>query len=243
MSPHFHEFGVSRRDIRRERRFLLDKRFVVGPVLGGDGSTPATGRQGKTGESSVSQVHGKYYESASRGQIAFACDQAAGVAVPATVSTVSILSLYNTINSGRRLEILKVWIGYFSGTMGAGSFYHCVTPQVSGTAQTQPTGGVLLTAYWSNINNLGLSSTPIGVARTASTVVTPIVFAPIASSFAELATTANGYQVIAEDLDGLIVLDPGGSYQIQSAMGAAGTTPKVSVGVAWLEVPFVASQG
>src|SRR5262245_36254813 len=108
----------------------------VGPVYGADGTIPATGRQGKSGEAIVGQANGKYYEPASRGLLAFAQDSA-GVAATATgISTVALLSLYNPIASGRRLQIVKVACGYFSGTLVAGPIYHCVTPQVSGTAQT-----------------------------------------------------------------------------------------------------------
>lgn len=216
--------------------------MAVGPQLGADGTTPATGRQGKTGEATVGQAHGKYYEPASRGVLAFACDQGAGVATVTSISTTAILSLYNPINSNRRLSLKRVYLSYFSGTLGAGPIYHCVTPQVSGTAQTQPSGGTALTSYWCDINNLSLSAAPVGLARTGSTVVAPIVFAPFCSVFAELASTANGQQQAVEDLDGCIVLEPGGSYQIQSIC-AAGSTPKVTCGVVWEEIPFVASQG
>ena len=238
----FHEFGTSRREIRQTRREILGKRFIVGPVLGADGSTPATGRQAKTGESAVSQVHGEYFEPASRGVLAFASDQGAGIATNTSIGTTAIFSLYNPINSSKRLAISKVSLGYFSGTLGAGPVYHCVTPQVSGVASTQPTGGVSLTSYWSNIYNLSLSANPIGLARTGSTVVTPVVYRHFCSLFAELASTANGIQACTEELNGEIVLEPGGSYQLQSVC-ATGTTPKITVGIMWEEVPYVASQG
>lgn len=215
---------------------------VVGPVPGGDGSTPPTGRQGKTGEATVGQAHGKYYEASTRALLAFACDQGAGVATVTGVSTTAILSLYNPINSGRRLSILKVSLGYFSGTLGAGPVYHCVTPQVSGTAQTLPSGGTALTSYWSDINYLTVSAAPVGLARVGSTVVAPIVYRHFCSLFAELASTANGIQFCTEDLDGEITLEPGGCYQMQSKC-AAGSTPLVTPGILWEEVPFVVSQG
>lgn len=232
----------SGRRLRKLRRDWLDKRFIVGEVLGADGTTPSTGRQGKTGETVVGQAHGKYYEPSSRGRVAFACDQGAGVATVTSISTTAILSLYNPINSGYRLALLKVGLGYFSGTLGAGPVYHCVTPQVSGTAQTLPSGGTSLTSYWTDMNILTKSAAPVGLARVAGTVVAPIVYRPFCSLFAELASTANGIQYSTEDMDGEIVIEPGGSYQIQSVC-AAGSTPKVTVGVVWEEIPYTSQMG
>ena len=96
----------------------------VGPVLGADGTTPATGRQGKTGEATVGQAHGKYFESASRGALFCGGDAGAGVAVQVSLTTAATCSLHNPANSGKRISIKKVSVTYFSGTLGAGSFYH-----------------------------------------------------------------------------------------------------------------------
>lgn len=216
--------------------------MAVGPQYTPDGVTPATGRQAKTGDAVISQGHGKYYESSSRGVLAFACDQGAGVATTTAISTTAILSLYNPIASKMRLAITKVSLAYLSGTLGAGPVYHCVNPAVSGTANpTAPTGGTLLTSYWTDIMNPQLGA-PVGVVRTGSTVVAPVVVRPFASLFASLATTAVGPAVIIDDLDGEIVLEPGGTYQIQSKC-AAGSTPLVTPGILWEEIPYVQMVG
>lgn len=234
---------LSRRGLRQLKRACLDKRYIVGPTLGGDGTAgPTTGRQGKTGEAIVGQGHGKYFELASRGLLAFAQDSAGVAATATTISTVALLSLYNPINSGKRLQVCKVSVGYFSGTFVAGPVYHCVTPQVSGTSQTAPTGGALLSSYWSDINKMDLIAAPVGIVRTASTVVAPIPYRQFCSlgAFAGGATT--GLTFITEDMDGEIVIEPGGSYQMQCILGT-GTSPKLTPGISWAEIPFVASQG
>lgn len=238
----FFPLEISRRGRHRLYRESLDKRFIVGPVYGGDGSTPSTGRQGKTGEANVGQAHGKYYEASSRGSIAFAADQAAGVATTTAISTTAMLSLYNPTTSKTRLSILKVSLGYFSGTIGAGTIYHCVNPILSGIANpTAPASGTSLTSYFSDIFNPQLG-TPLGVVKTGSTVVAPIVYRPLCSLNAILASTATGIFTMIDDLDGEITLEPGGCYQIQSKC-AAGSTPLVSLGIVWEEIPFVASMG
>lgn len=202
-----------------------------------DEQTPPTGRQGKTGEAIVGFAHGKYYEAASRGRLAFASD-VSGVATVTSISTTAILSLYNPITSQYRLSLTKVSLGYYSGTLGAGPIYHCVNPVVSGTANpTQPSGGTSLTARFSNIMaNFGRS--PVAEVRTGSTVVAPVAVRPFCSVNAILASTATGIFYCVDDMDDEIVLDPGGCYQIQSIC-AAGSTPKITVGVMWKETPLL----
>lgn len=213
----------------------------VGPVLGADGTTPSTGRQAKTGEANVTQAHGKYYEASSRGVLFFASDQAAGVATVTALSTTAIFSLYNPIGSLKRLSIKRVRLGYVSGTLGAGPILHCINPAIAGTAVAAPSSGTLLTAYCTDAGNQS-GVTAVGVPRTGSTVTAPIAIGPIASVGAELASTVTGFQPASEDVDGEIVIEPGYCYQVQSVC-AAGSTPKISVGVTWEEIPLVASQG
>lgn len=211
---------------------------VVGPVLGGDGTTPGTGRQGKTGESTVGQAHGKYYEPSSRGVLFAASDQGGGVTCQTTITTTGLLSLYNPAGSVKRLAIKKISLGYVSGTLGAGSFYHAF----NAIGAAAPTGGTALTANSADIGNQS-AVTAVGVPRTGATVVAATVLYPFASSFVELATTANPLQLIIEDVDGAITIEPGCTYQLVSVLGAGGSSPKVSPGVLWEEIPIVASQG
>jgi hypothetical protein len=216
--------------------------MTVGPVYGGDGTTPPTGRQGKTGETTTALAHGKYYEPASRGVLFSAADQGAGTAYTLSISTTAIFSLYNPLNSKIRVAIKKVSVGYISGTLPAGMLAHCANPFPGANAQAAaPSGGVALTVVTLDVGNL-LPSVPQALARTGSTVVAPVVLWPLASSFAELATTANGLQQVYEDVNGAIVLEPGGCYQLQGK-AVTGSTPLVSPGVVWEEIPIVATQG
>lgn len=214
----------------------------VGPVLGADTTIPATGRQTKTGDAAVSQCHGKYYEPASRGVLFCASDAGAGVATVTSISTTAIASLYNPVNSGKRLAIKKVRVGYFSGTLGAGPIYHAVNPAIAGIAlPAVPSAGTSQTVYCTDAGNQS-GAAAVGLFRTGSTVTAPKTLSPICSVGAELASTANGLQQASDDVDGEIVVEPGYCYQIQSVC-AAGSTPLVTVGVTWEEVPIVATQG
>lgn len=204
----------------------------VGPIVGADGTTPAGVRYGKTGEQLMGQAHGKYFEATHRGNSFTAADQGVGVAVGTALGTTAMLSLYNPPGSGKRYAIQRVSLAYFSGTLGAGAVYHCGNGTVN---QTAPSGGTALTPACTDIGNQAVSTAQ---AKTGSTVVQPTILRPVVSLTAELATTANQLTDIVEDLDGEFVVEPGCTYQIQ-AVAAAGTSPKVSIGVCWEEIPIV----
>ncbi len=216
--------------------------MAVGPVLGADGTTPATGRQSKTGEATVTQAHGKYYEASSRGALFVAAGQGAGTAPGTALGTTAYFALYNPPGSAKRLSIKRVRNGYISGTLGAGTLFHCMNPMAAGTAlPAKPTGGTALTAYPTDVGNQS-GVVAVGLPFVGATVTQPVIYGPICSLFAELASTANGLQQVNEDVDGEIVVEPGYCYQIQ-AVAAAGTSPLLSPSVVWEEVPIVASNG
>ncbi len=189
-------------------------------------------REGKTLEQVVTQAHGKYYEAASRGVLFNACEQGTGIAPGTALGTTAFFCLYNPVASGRRIAVKKVSVGYISGTLGAGTLYHCVNKT---TTQTAPTGGTALTVQCCDVG-----ANPVGAVGQPSvneTVVQPTAFRPLCSLTAELASSANGLHAITDDVDGEIVLEPGTSYQIQG-VAAAGTSPKLTVGCTWEEVPL-----
>lgn len=214
----------------------------VGVTLLPDGNTPATGRQGKTSEAIVGQAHGKYYEAASRGLLFGACEQS-GVAPGTSLGTTACLSLYNPIGSGKLVAVKKVSVGYISGTLGAGTIFHCGNmPGNAGTigAVAQPSGGTSLTIYNRHLGMQVLlaSAKSIAEVRTGSTVTTPVALRPFCSLQASLASTAVGPWAMTEDVDGEFVIEPGFCYQLQ-AIAAAGSTPLVAPGITWEEIPII----
>ena len=221
--------------------WFVSHQWNVGPILGADGSTApvsAGGRQGKTGEAVVTSVYGQYYEASSRGIMFASCDQGAGVVVQTSITTTAAYALYNPLNSGKRLHLSYLSIAYFSGTLGAGCFYHGVLPPGS----TLPTGGTAPAITCLDVGNQsGVAG--VGVFRTGATVVAALATEAILSTFPELATTANGLQPAKIAIDGAIVLEPGAQYQLLGVFGAGGSSPKITGGMAWLEIPIVASNG
>ena len=219
---------------------IVTSTYAVGAQLGGDGTTPPTGRQAKTGEAAVVQTHGKYYEAASRGTLFASADNGAGVTVQVTVTTTATLTLHNPAGSGKRLALKKLSVAYFSGTLGAGAFYHAALPP----GNTLPSSGTAPAIQNCDVGNQSAAA-PVGVLRTGSTVISAsgFILYPFASSLPILASTANNPFTIIEDIDGAIVLEPGAQYQLVGVFGGAGSSPKVAVGMLWEEVPIVATQG
>lgn len=220
---------------RRRQRVADMLPNVVGPVFGADGTTPATGRQSKTGETTVAQAHGKYYEPASRGVLFAGGDNGVGYTPQLAASTLPNMALINPANSGKRLAIKKVSISYFSGTLPSGSFYH-------GFA-TGATGAGPSSQNQTDIGNGGAIAAVAKCLYGLTSGTTGTVLYPLASSFAELATTTNGLQTAIEDVDGAIVVEPGNQYQLMSVCGTTGSSPKISSAIVWEEIPIVASQG
>ncbi len=218
---------------------LLIQSRVVGPTFGGDGSTPSTGRQTKTGESAVSQVHGKYYEASSRG-VLFAGQLLAGTgqAPSGTISTVATYVLYNPVGSGKRLSIVRRGVCYVSGTLGTGVLYDCVCATVP---QTVPSGGTAIIPVCLTVGNVSAVAA-VGLPRVTATVTAPTPIGVVCYLGPQTAATLTTIQANNEDLEGAIVIEPGCSYQMQS-ISAGGSTPLINPFVWWEEVPIVNSQG
>ena len=68
---------------------------------------------GKQGEGLVSEIHGKWYTAAYRGNVFHATSPIAGQVIPVITSTTSqtALSLYNPLGSGKNLELISFRLG------------------------------------------------------------------------------------------------------------------------------------
>lgn len=206
----------------------------VGPEILSDGATPTSSRYGKTGEILVGKAHGDLYEASSRGVLFCAGDQGVGITVQVTITTTATLTLHNPLKSGKRLAIQRLSIAYFNGTLGAGAFYHGFKPPNS----TLPSSGSALTAHCMGIGN-EMGDPAVGVALAGSTVVAGTVLYPFASSFPVLASSAvEGPRSCIEEVGGAIVLEPGAQYQLLGVFGGTGSSPKISAGIIWEELPL-----
>jgi hypothetical protein len=190
---------------------------VVGAPSGqlGDGVERAI-RLGKLGELVVGGG-ARYAEAVRRGACFRAQTAVSGVAPGTVIGTAAALSLANPLGSGIDLAILEVSMGYISGTLGAGSVMLCGNRITTGAVPT----GTVITAVNARI---GDPRTATGQAKTTATLaVAPSVIGPFCSIGAHLASTAVAPWQIVRDINGGIVIAPGGVFSLQG-VAAAGTS-------------------
>ena len=201
---------------------------TVGPRQYSDGNTPDT-RHGKQAELIGGTAHGACWEAAGRHKLFMASTAVAGVAPGTAQSTTPAFSLWNPVNSGLDLIIVRATIGYVSGTIGAGTL---VWGWVSQT--TAPTTGTELTP----ILTRAAAANGSGRAFQASThSAIPAIMRPAFILSAVLATTAAPLAAAAVDwVDGEIVVPPNTAVTLHG-VAAAGSTPLILISVTWEEVP------
>lgn len=199
----------------------------VGPVDVGNGVYSAM-RMDKQSAQVVTNAHGKYHEAASRGTLFHATIAAAGVAPGTALSTAPAFCLWNPTGSGKLLSIKQVFVGYVSGTLGAGTLVHAQ----NASQVAAPTGGTELTPVCALLN--GTRGT--GRAFTGSTVsATTTLIRPSMTMGAALASSVAFPSLVMDEVDGSIVVPAGVAYAYQG-IAAAGTSPLVLIGVLWEEL-------
>ena len=210
---------------------LLEGRVFGSGSTGIADQTPVLGRFTKHNALAIADVAPHFYEYAIRGKLWYAHTAATGVAPGTAIGTTAAFALFNAKGSGVNVVIAWASMGYISGTLGAGVVDWCSNVNLS---EAVPTG----TAIVARPALVGGTSPAGGVALTTATLATaPNPIRPFCSLTALLATTAvQPYQVL-DLVDGSIVLPPGGSVSLQ-ATAAAGSTPLVVYGVAFIEEPI-----
>jgi len=218
----------------------------VGPIVSADNAGPQEFRLERTGALVTQDAHGRYREAASRGNIFAVSTTLLGTTVvaannsPIAAAAASILSIYNPLNSGINVSILRTILGLVSGTPVAGPYVYNIAFNQNITA-TQNNGG---TSGASSINSYasGASGKARGFTQTALTGSTaqvlyrPIAFSQIAAAIA--ATTPGLYTT--EEVAGEIELPPGGLLSIASP--GTGTSQVMYAAFVYEEIPSIGGQ-
>lgn len=201
---------------------------IAGPQTVADGNT-GEGRIGRTGEHIVSQHHAPLYEASERGNVYMGATAVTGVAPGTAIGTTAAFALFNPLNSGFDLVVLKASMSYLSGTLGIGFvnwIYHTAAVQagvaISGTAISVVRGN-------------GANGVGVGKPLTTATVVAGVLARLFGNLPPMLATTVLDPWRLDDDVDGALVIPPGAGVSLQ-ATADAGTTPLVIYGCTWEEV-------
>lgn len=207
---------------------MANIRRHVGPRTMPDGGQ-SIDRHGRTGETIVGQGVGMNHEAASRAIIYIASTAVAGVAPGTVLSTTPPLDIHNPVDSGVLVSILDIYVGYKSGTLGAGMLVHAKNTQA-----TVPSTGVTLTPQNALLGDATVSAVTVGQGRTLSGV--PAILRPSGIILgASLATTAALPVLMHEHIGGAIVIPEGQDWVLQG-IAAAGSTPKLILSVVWQEI-------
>ena len=207
----------------------------VGPQANPNGGLP-TGRAGRTGEYSVADAHGRYYESATQGSLFYASNTAAQ-ALSVASATYTGLVISNPVGNNKNFVMLEA---IFAGSIvetGIGAI-------VLGWGSSQ-TGGVPLALTTGNssgpaglpvvLGSPAVSSAVVGAscsfavkgAGAAPTVLRPLQGIQWITSVSE----ANLY--VKDEIAGAIVVPPGVTFCIEAITTATTGLAYFS----WEEVP------
>ena len=192
-------------------------------------------RAGQLGETTVSQLHGRYYEQAYRRNIFFAANQAATTTTAGLAQTYTGLVLENPVGSPVNISILRVGYGLTIAvpstaiTIGLMCGFNSST-NCTHTASVTPASsfyGVGPTAYAKVDTSCASSGLP------TAPVVTHILGS---AGTGALTTFGVGQPLTSVDLDGAILLSPGAycAFYTLTASGASGFMGSFT----WEEIPL-----
>lgn len=193
------------------------------------GTTP-TMRQGQLGDVIVSELHGRYYETAYRRNLFNAATQTGVTTTVGLVTSYSGLALTNPTTSTVNLVLNKV--GYGVSASPAADMVVGLAFNTSTTAVTQ--GGGTITPR----NNFLGGATAQGLVSTGTGTAMTLPSAPIYSHFLGVIGTtaaAGAMQSGFVDLEGAIILPPGSYACIVTSTASAATSFFGSF--QWEEVP------
>lgn len=175
-------------------------------------------------------------DAAKRGEVFFASVAVAGVDHAASFTTTAPFAVYNPEGSGVELELIAVSMGYVSGTLGAG--FLGLGRYCQDSLKVIPSGTLCVARGSNRLSDPaggsgdGMKAVPLEtVTLTAGTVLVT----PVCDIAPKLATTAGGPTPSIFVLPFPIVVPERVAAVLAGVCGAAGTTPRVTLGAFWRE--------
>jgi hypothetical protein len=204
----------------------------VGPFVAADG-TKIDPRLGRYADVITSDLNGRYYEKASRGEVYVATTAIAGIAPGTVISASPALALLNPANSGKNIQILKMFVAYISGSIGPTVMWW-VQGQNPAALVAETTAATRASAFIT-----GSIAAAGDVAKTYSGVsltTVPVIIRPSTVSFATYVGGAAPIPPQFEEVAGEFVIPPGYFIGLEG-VGAAGTTPLIAIGFTYALSP------
>ena len=215
----------------------------VGPasaVSYGDGSTPAQ-LGGKQGDGIVSQLHGKYYTQASRGNVFYAGTAVGGLAFTIFSNATFVgLLLWNPQGSGKNLVPLKVNVAPTTNAATAAAGWGYAWINNAGSAVATAAVASAFTAVTATRGSVvcGPAGQGSSVARVGSgaTFTTALLWGRAAAFGTSTGAVTTQLSVnLTEDFDGMTIIPPGTIFALTTSILSGITAP---ASIVWEEVPL-----
>lgn len=199
-------------------------------------------RIGRFGDQIFSELRGKYAEINSRGRLYHFNTVVAGVTLPIFTNTAHVYGLRNPAGSGVVLELIRLELGYLSGTQAPGNLVFCQAPNPSDVIATG-SGGVTAATSAAGLGG-GYGGTAVASAcrlLTAITAVAPTIILRTlgVSQYTMPATNATqGETYTGYVFDGTDLLYPGQILLLATTVAAgAGVNVINTVAAEWPWAP------
>lgn len=184
----------------------------------------------------VSELHGKYYTQAVRGNVFWGSTAAAGAAIPASGTAVTNHILWNPAGSGKNAVLVRAMFGWvatteapgniqYAFTTGAGSAVATAAPISAFTALTAQ--NALLGAGAASVMKFGSAATLLAAGTLLGTL-----------GMSHLTTTGTatfGTFMTLIDFDGMLIVPPGVAVYPYASAATASTYTGTLI---WVEVPI-----
>lgn len=194
---------------------------------------------GCMGEQLVSNLHGKYYEHASRGNLWYVSTVVAGLAIPISSTTAPTVMLWNPSGSGKNAVLGRFNAAYVSGTSVATSIGLAYAANVGANVATAApitafNQSVVGTNLFNGLFGAGYTSAMRSSANGTNTVTAGTWFKTLAGESALIATTAMNPYSVDYDFQGETIIPPGVAIWV---VGAAASGALLAQTLSWIEVP------
>lgn len=208
---------------------------LVGQASYQDGVTPFAARLGRQGELMGSDLHGRGYEQAFRGNVFVSDSDAVTLAAANTtkgaLATVKLINgFFNPANSGKNAVILKASLATVSGTPAGPLFYNFL---VDSTISSAATGTIRASLLGASYTSAMTAQTGVVLTNTAA-ATTALKQLAVLGGPAAIAAGAGNYSLV-DDVGGSIIVPPGVIFGLTCV--GAGTTHIVQTTLMWEEVP------
>lgn len=197
----------------------------TGPQVVGDGSDPPL-RSGRAGDLIVSELQGRYFEQASRGNTYNASNQAAQAVSVALATTYTGLCISNPLGNTKNCVLLSASYALTVAPAAIASLH--LIGGYSATANVTHTTPLVAPGIQNSL--LGTGPTSTMRADSAATIVSPGYVMSLQGGFTAAALPASPLAVL--DLGGQIVLPPGAWIAIGALTAVTGFGS-----FSWVEVP------